>query len=235
VARSVVLIPARYGSTRLQGKMLLCETGKPLIQHVYEAALSARKPERTIVATDDKRILRAVESFGGECVMTDPDRGLDAEIIFNLQGDEPRMEGRVIDEVIEALEKDDTAVAATAAVPLAGIEEHEAPSVVKVITDKAGHAIYFSRARIPYDRDRKNISMDLAYKHLGIYAYRRDFLLRYSAMDPTPLEQCEMLEQLRMLENGFAVRVIITESDAHGIDTIEDYREFVETQKNDGC
>ena len=243
---SVIIIPARYGSTRLAGKMLLAETGKPLIQHVYENALRAKRPREVIVATDDERIEQAVLSFGAKCVMTRPDhpsgsdriaeaaRSLDCEVVLNVQGDEPEMDPRLMDEVIEALESDPSSVVSTAAVPIASDEELRSPSVVKVALDGSGHALYFSRAPIPCARDGWPEGKILALKHLGIYAYRRDFLLRYTRMSPTPLEMLEKLEQLRILENGLRIRVIVTRHEGRGVDTLEDYRRFVEKMKIEG-
>jgi 3-deoxy-manno-octulosonate cytidylyltransferase (CMP-KDO synthetase) len=243
VATSVIIIPARYGSTRLAGKMLLAETGKPLIQHVYENAVRAKRPREVIVAADDERIRQAVLSFGGKCVMTRPDhpsgsdriaevaRSLDCEVVLNVQGDEPEMDPRVMDEVIEALENDPGSVVSTAAVPITSDEELRSPNVVKVALDGAGRALYFSRAPIPYPRDGWPAGKILALKHLGIYAYRREFLLRYTRMSQTPLEKLEKLEQLRILENGLHIRVIVAGHDGRGIDTIEDYRRFVEKIK----
>jgi len=223
--------------------MLLDRTGKPLIQHVYEAAAKAEKPAEIIVATDDERIKSAVESFGGKCVMTRDDHAsgsdriaeaaesIECDIVLNLQGDEPRMEGEVIDRVIEALEKDESSVVSTAAVPFKTSEAVMSPAAVKVVMDTDGHALYFSRAPIPHIRDSNAKQMDVSYLHLGIYGYRKDFLLKFSAMSPTPLEQLEKLEQLRILENGYRINVVLVDSCAHGIDTASEYESFVNQVK----
>jgi len=235
---SVVIIPARYGSKRIAGKMLLNRTGKPLIQHVYEAAQTARKPSKVIIATDDERILAAANAFGAECVMTRGDHSsgsdrvaeaaesVDCDIVLNLQGDEPMMEGQVIDQVIGALEEDATAQVSTAAVPFSTSEEVSSPNAVKVVTDSRDHALYFSRSPIPFIRDGDVEPAQVALLHLGIYAYRKDFLLRFTSMPSTPLERLEKLEQLRILENGYRIKVVRTRSNSFGIDTMEDYERF---------
>ena len=240
---SAVIIPARYDSKRIPGKMLLDRTGKPLIQHVYEAAQNARKPSRIIVATDDKRIMDTVTGFGGTCVMTRADHEsgsdrvaeaaamIDCDIVLNLQGDEPLMEGEVIDCVIGALEKDPSSQVSTAAVPFASSEEVLSPSAVKVVTDNRGYALYFSRSPIPCIRDGDAAPVDVSRLHLGIYAFRRDFLIQFTRMPPSPLEQLEKLEQLRILENGYRIKVVSTQSNSFGIDTLADYKRFARVLK----
>lgn len=247
--RAYVVIPARLGSTRLPQKMLLRETGRCLLQHTWEAARQARRPLGVIVATDDERILREVQSFGGQGVMTSPDcasgtdrvaevaRNLltDADVLVNVQGDEPEMDPAAIDRVIDVLAEDGGANMATVAAPFRSRERWQDPACVKVVLDDAGRALYFSRAPIPHlhDCDDRVLSADppLLYHHMGLYAYRRDFLMRLAATPPSGLERVERLEQLRVLAMGEAIRVGIVERASAGIDTPQDYAEFVARQR----
>jgi 3-deoxy-manno-octulosonate cytidylyltransferase (CMP-KDO synthetase) len=231
----------------LPGKPLLSETGKPLIQHVVEAARNASRLERVIVATDDSRIAEAVLRFGGEAALTRSDHpsGTDrvaevaaslpsAEIIVNLQGDEPEISAAALDRVVELLEADPHVPMATLATPIRSENVYHDPSCVKVVIASNARALYFSRSPIPHHRDARNGTppgSPLAYLHLGLYAYRRSFLLALSALPPSPLETAEKLEQLRVLEAGHAIAVGIVEEPSVGIDTPEDYRRFVERCK----
>ena len=225
------VIPARFGSTRLPGKPLADIAGKPMIQRVYERVTNAKKPEVFIVATDDQRVYDAVQSFGGTVVMTDANHPTgtdrlaevaqqytDLDVIINVQGDEPMIDANLIDQLAELFESDDVLQMATVATPLLE-EEYEEPSAVKVILNKRNDAMYFSRSLIPYPR---HDFVNTPLKHIGIYAYRRQFLLDYAKMEPTAAEQTESLEQLRALENGFAIRVITTDKRFVGVDTPED-------------
>ena len=225
------IIPARYASTRLPGKPLRDIAGKPMIVRVYERALQARLVQDVVVATDDERIRAAVEAHGGRAVMTRADhatgtdrlaevaaRMTDYDLIINVQGDEPLIEPSVIDALVEPFLADETLTMATAKTEIMDGAEQENPNNVKVITDKSGNALYFSRARIPYAR----VPGAKVYKHIGIYAYRRDFLLAYARMAQTPLELSESLEQLRALENGYRIRVVETDAVFIGVDTEED-------------
>ena len=233
----VAIIPARFASTRFPGKMLVDRTGKPLIQHVYERVVEASLVDRVIVAADDERIIDAVRSFGGSAVMTRSDHAngtsrlaeaaasLEADIIVNVQGDEPEIEPALIDLAIRALQSDADAPVATLASPFAPDEDPANPNIVKVVIGQNRRALYFSRALIPYDRDRTGHAAPL--KHVGIYVYRRDFLLRYVTLSPTPLEQAEQLEQLRILEHGSPITVAVGQASFHGIDTPEQYDAFV--------
>lgn len=247
--RAYVVIPARLGSTRLPQKMLLRETGKTLLQHTWEAAMRARRPLSVTVATDDERIAAEVESFGGRAVLTSPDcasgtdrvaecaRNLltDADILINVQGDEPEMDPAAIDHVVELLEQAREISMATVAAPFRSREEWEDPSCVKVVLDDAGRALYFSRAPVPHVRHWDDAVLTanppMLYHHMGLYAYRRDFLLRLAATPPCPLERLEMLEQLRVLAMGEAIRVGILERASVGIDTPQDYAAFVTRQR----
>lgn len=240
--KTAVVIPARYASTRLPAKALLRQTGKYLVQHVYEQARRSKRVDEVIVATDDPRILAAVEGFGGRVVLTRRDHPsgsdrvaevaarLDADIIINVQGDEPLIDPQAIDRLPALLEKDPTAAMATLATPLREMEQWLNPNCVKVVTDGSGQALYFSRSPIPYVRDgqpdfRKEPPMFL--QHLGIYAYRREFLLRLAKLPPTRLEQLEKLEQLRVLSAGQRIQVGIVPRPSIGVDTMEDYERFV--------
>ncbi len=233
----VAIIPARYGSTRLPGKPLLNQTGKPLIQHVVETVRKARRIEDVYVATDDERIAEVVGRFGGEAIMTSPDHAsgtdrlaeaakkiglVDDDVVVNVQGDEPEIAPDYIDRLVSLL-MDSGAPMATLAAPLDEAEA-ERPDNVKVVLAADGSAMYFSRAKIPYDRDGAGAGYLL---HLGIYAYRKRFLLEFAGMSPTPAEQAEKLEQLRALENGHRIVAAVVESAAAGIDTMEDYEAFV--------
>jgi 3-deoxy-manno-octulosonate cytidylyltransferase (CMP-KDO synthetase) len=244
MSRSYVVIPARYGSTRLPRKMLLRETGKTLLQHTYEAACSAKRPSGVLVATDHGEIAAEVERFRGEFVMTSPDcaSGTDrvaevssklprAEIIVNVQGDEPEMYPENIDRVIELLEQNPSAGMATLATPLRSLEQLTNPACVKVVFDSAGRAMYFSRSPIPFVREpgdtRPFNEPVLHYQHLGIYAYRRETLREIVTLPPSSLEQAEKLEQLRMLQSGGTILVGVVDHAASGIDTPADYAAFV--------
>ena len=235
------IIPARYAATRLPGKPLLAQTGKPLIQHVVEAVRTASNIDRIVVATDDDRIAAAVADFGGEAVMTREDCpsgtdrlaqaaaaiGLtDDDIVINVQGDEPDMPGACIDRLVELMQTTDAPMA-TLATPLPAAEAGD-PNKVKVVCAADGRAIYFSRAAIPFDRDGDGAAGHLL--HLGIYGYRAGFLKTFAALEPTPAERNEKLEQLRALEHGHAIAVAVVEYAGGGIDTPEDYAEFVARQ-----
>lgn len=224
------IIPARYQSTRFPGKPLADICGKPMIQHVYERARAAAVLDDVLVATDDERIYQAVEGFGGKAVMTSPEHptgtdrlaevaaGLTADIIVNIQGDEPLLSPESIEQAVKPLLEDETLVMSTLKLRVEDPEEALDPNVVKVVTDAAGNALYFSRAPIPYPRE----GTATYYKHIGLYVYRRDFLLKFASLPPTPLEQVEKLEQLRALENGYQIRVVETDYAAIGVDTPQD-------------
>ena len=242
---AIAIIPARYASTRLPGKPLLDQTGMPLIQHVVQAVTSASSIQKIVVATDDSRISDAVEAFGGNCVMTRSDHpsgtdrlaesaeklGLeDDDIVVNVQGDEPEMPGACVDQLVELLVGGSCPMA-TLATALSD-EEAGDPNKVKVVLRGDGRALYFSRSRIPCDRDSGGQVRYLL--HLGIYAYRVAFLKRYAALPPTPAEQGEKLEQLRALESGFDIAVGVTDYHGRGIDTPDDYEAFVSRYRDQG-
>lgn len=237
---AMVVIPARYGSTRFPAKVLASETGKPLVQHVAERAGQAARVRGVVVATDDQRIVDALSPFGTRCVMTSPAhqsgtdrvaeaaRGLldDVDIVVNVQGDEPEIEPAVIDALVERLEKSDDDMA-TAATPFPAGADVADPNLVKVVTGLDGRAIYFSRSPVPFWRERSPGDQPTYHLHLGIYAYRREFLLQFASWPPTPLESAEKLEQLRALEHGRSIHVLTVAGATHGIDTPEQYAEFV--------
>jgi 3-deoxy-manno-octulosonate cytidylyltransferase (CMP-KDO synthetase) len=240
----VAVIPARFASTRLPGKPLLSDTGWPLIRHVVEAARRAQSVQRIIVATDDARIAQAVRDFGGEAMMTRNDHptGTDrvaevaaeieaARIIVNVQGDEPEIAGETIDRLVSLLDNDPDAPMATLATPIRDEAVYRDPSCVKVVCSRRGRALYFSRSPIPCHRDglpEPGGNAPLAHLHLGLYAYRRDFLLKIGSLPRSPLEAAEKLEQLRVLEAGIPIAIGIVDEPSIGIDTPEDYRRFVE-------
>lgn len=244
----VVIIPARLGSTRFPGKVLADRTGKPIIQHVFEAAQRSNLASRIVIATDADRVLQAARSFGAQCVLTRPEHpngtsrldeaaGLlrlsENAVVVNVQGDEPELEPEAIDAAVDALlagERADARVRiATIAVPFGANENPSDPNCVKVVRDRAGCALYFSRSLIPCDRDRKGLTGDAApLRHVGLYVYRRTTLVQYAAMQPTPLEQAEQLEQLRALEHGWKIAVALRPSALPGIDTPEQYEAFVQ-------
>lgn len=229
------IIPARYASTRLPGKPLLDISGKPMVQHVYERAQRAELVNRVIVATDDRRIFDAVERFGGKAVMTSEShksgtdrlaevaKGLDSDIIVNIQGDEPLIEPGMIDEAIRPLMEDGSIVMGSLKAEIRDETELNNPNVVKVVVDRNDFALYFSRYPIPYIRDDSPLSLLTGrFKHIGLYVYRREFLLEYAGMPQTPLEEAEKLEQLRALENGYRIKVPTTRYQSIGVDTEED-------------
>jgi 3-deoxy-manno-octulosonate cytidylyltransferase (CMP-KDO synthetase) len=241
VVHVAIVIPARYASSRLPGKPLLRQTGKYLIQHVYERATQAGCADTVIVATDDPRIVAAVRSFAGQVVLTRRDhrsgtdrvaevaRGLRADVIINVQGDEPQVDPAALDLLAGLMVRPGTDMA-TLAVPIASVEHWRDPNCVKVVCDDAGRALYFSRSPIPGVRDGAPTFGGRPtpfLQHLGIYAYKRDFLLQLADSPPSLLEQLEKLEQLRVLALGRTIQVGMVEQAAIGVDTPADYESFV--------
>jgi 3-deoxy-manno-octulosonate cytidylyltransferase (CMP-KDO synthetase) len=230
----VVVIPARYGSTRLPGKPLVSLNGQPMIQRVYERAKSARRVDRVIVATDDDRILKAVTSFGGEARMTRPDHRtgtervaevaahVEGEVFVNVQGDEPLLDPAAVDTAVAALLEEPQAAVATVATPIKVPGDIMDPNVVKVVLDFDDNALYFSRAPIPWVRDTGSAIQVRHLKHLGLYVFQREALLEYPTLPQGELERIEQLEQLRWLENGSKIRVAEVEHDAISVDVPED-------------
>ena len=230
---ALCVIPARLESTRLAKKLLRTIEGKPLLQFVYENAERAKSVKRVLVACDHESIKDCVEGFGGEVILTSPHHTSGTErvaevahhtayeIVINLQGDEPLMNAEVIDQVAEALRQDPTCVMSTACIRRSDPREFANPNVVKLTKDRFGYALYFSRAPIPHNRDGGPTDF---FKHLGIYGYRRGFLLQFAALSPSLLEQREKLEQLRAIDNGFKIKVVETVHDSIGVDTEEDFQ-----------
>jgi len=240
------IIPARYGSTRFEGKPLVPILGRPMIQHVYEGVRQSKLIDDVIVATDDQRILGVVREFGGKAVMTSPAhttgtdrvaevaRKLKSEIIVNVQGDEPLIKGSFVDKAIRPLLTDKTLNMSTLMTKIEDVKMWLNPHIVKVVVDRRGFALYFSRSPIPFPRDLnvekllssssggQNLLPRRLYKHIGVYVFRRKFLLRFSKMKPTPLERLEKLEQLRALENEFPIKVIAVDYEPICVDTPQD-------------
>lgn len=242
---SHIVIPARLASTRLPRKLLLSQSGKSLIQHTYEAAQRASRPVGVCVAADHPEILDEVRSFGGLAEMTDPKaasgtdrvaevarRMEDVDIIVNVQGDEPELAGESIDLVIGLLEEDPTAVMSTLATPIRSRRQLEDPACVKVVFDRQGRALYFSRSPIPHPRTWEDVLLHgnppHFHQHVGLYAYRREFLLQLADMPQCRLERIENLEQLRVLDAGHSILVGVVDEPTFGIDTAEDYRAFLQ-------
>ena len=235
------VIPARYASTRLPGKPLKDIAGKPMVVRVYERASQAGLVNETLVATDDERIKTAVEAAGGKAMLTRADHATgtdrlaevaeaypDVDLIVNVQGDEPLIDPGLIDELAGLFANEPELAMATVKTEMEDEAEQKNPNNVKVVCDKAGYALYFSRSLMPYPRK----GGCPVYKHIGIYAYRRDFLLHYAKMEPTPLEQAESLEQLRALENGYRIKVVETKAKFVGVDTVEDLERVNEIYRN---
>jgi 3-deoxy-manno-octulosonate cytidylyltransferase (CMP-KDO synthetase) len=239
----VAIIPARFGSTRLPGKPLSQISGKPMVQHVWERARQARTVDLVLVATDDERVAEAVRAFGGEVAMTSrahatgTDRlaeavaATDAEIVVNVQGDEPMLDPAFIDGAVAPLQGEPGLPMSTVSLPLTDVEEMLSSAIVKVVADARGDALYFSRSPIPFVRDTVDlraaatqaVARGLARKHMGLYAYRREALLRFAALPPSPLELAESLEQLRALHHGMKIRVVAMEGRSGvAVDTPQD-------------
>ena len=252
--RTLGVIPARYAAQRFPGKPLAMIAGKSLVQRVYEQGAQAKRLDKVVVATEDTRILEAVEAFGGDAMLTSPEcatgtdrvaeiaRAIDCELVLNIQGDEPLMRAEMIDQLVKGMQADKDCVMGTLARKINVAEQLTNPNVVKVVVGANGNALYFSRSQIPFVRDvvaavsaagdvpglgaitPEWLRLATFYKHLGIYAYRREFLLRFVALPQGELEKAEKLEQLRALENGCAIRVWITPHDSIGVDRPEDVK-----------
>lgn len=245
--RVVGLIPARYASSRFPGKALAELQGKPMVQHVVERASRARLLDEVVVATDDQRILDAVRGFGGKACLTSPDhpsgtdriaevaRDLACDLVVNIQGDEPLIDPAVIDRAVEPLAACPDIAMGTLGRPMGGAEAAD-PSKVKVVVDRQGFALYFSRSPIPYLRDGAPPPDARPYLlHIGLYVYRRDTLLQLAGLRPTPLEERERLEQLRALEHGIRIRVVLTDHDSFGVDTpadLERVRKLMDVERS---
>ena len=232
--RVSAVIPARYASTRLPGKMVAPVAGKPLVLHAYLRAQQAALVDETIIAADDIRIREAAAPFDARVVMTRPDHTcgtdriaevaehLSSEIIVNVQGDEVLIDPATIDAIIQALLDEPEVLMSTARHRIRNVEDIENPNVVKVVCNTRGHALYFSRSPLPHVRGAGDEKTASHWQHIGVYAYRREFLLDFARMAQTPLEKLEKLEQLRALENGYAIAVVDTNYESIGVDTPED-------------
>lgn len=240
--KTVIIIPARYGSTRLPAKPLLEVKNKPIIQYVYEAAKMSKLSDEVIVATDDERIKAAVENFGGNCEMTSKDhkcgsdriaevayRHDEFEYILNLQGDEPQITPEVIDTALEALKRENDTDISTLVREINDEAQINNPNCVKCVFDNNFNALYFSRCPIPYARNKNESPY---YAHIGIYGYKRESLIKMTKLNQTNLERQESLEQLRALQNGMKIKVAIVDLNPVGIDTIEDFEKFKKIIEN---
>lgn len=239
----IAVIPARYDSTRLAGKVLLNETGKYLIQHTYESALKASRLDSIIIAADDPKVVSACSEFGAKAVMTSRShqsgtdriaeavKNSDAEIIINIQGDEPEIDSVNIDVIADLMVSNPKCQMGTLVAGFENQQDIHNPDIVKCIVDNSGKAIYFSRCPIPYSRDVRGIGDKSFYlRHIGIYAYRKDFLNKFTALPQSNLEKIEKLEQLRAIENGYSICTAKVNHTCAGIDTPEQYKAFVERQ-----
>lgn len=232
--KTIGVIPARWASTRLEGKVLADIGGKPMIQHVWERSRKCRLLEDVWIACDDERVMKAAKAFGAKAVMTDPalPSGTDriaaavkdapVDVIVNIQGDEPLIDPKVIEALVKAMHADPECPMATVIKAIAGEEELNNPNVVKAVVDSQGYALYFSRVAIPYNRDGRPLKEIKYFKHLGIYAYRKSFLKIWETLSPSPLEKTEKLEQLRVLESGYSIKTVETDAQTIGVDTPED-------------
>lgn len=238
MSKTAIIIPARYGSSRLEGKPLIEVNGKPIIQWVYEKAQQAKLADMIIVATDDERIFNTVKAFGGDVEMTSAshkcgsdrirevvERHPEISYIVNLQGDEPLIKPESIDAVAKNVQEDENADISTLIRVLTDEVEINNPNLVKCVVDNNGYALYFSRSKIPYER---NSGIATFYGHLGIYGYKREALMKMTSLPQTPLERTESLEQLRALENGMKIKTSVVDFVPVGIDTLEDLEKFKE-------
>ncbi len=235
--RVLAVIPARYASTRFPGKVIMPLAGKPLVQHTYERAARAALVDEAIVATDDDKVVEALAPYGTPVVLTSPNhptgtdriaevmRQRDEDLVVNVQGDEPLIDPNTVDNAIRPLLERPDVVMSTARHLIDHPEQAQNPNIVKVVCDQTGLALYFSRAPIPHIRDAAEAGPEpnCYWQHIGLYVYRRDFLLKYAAMPQTPLEKLEKLEQLRVIENGYKIAVVETEYRSIGVDVFEDF------------
>jgi 3-deoxy-manno-octulosonate cytidylyltransferase (CMP-KDO synthetase) len=251
LAKISAVIPARYGSSRFEGKPLTDILGKPMIRYVYEGVRESKLIDEVIVATDDQRIMEAVQSFGGKAVMTSPThftgtdrvaevaKKLKSEIIVNVQGDEPLIKGNIIDKAIRPLLTEDALQLSTLMTRIEEVKDWLNPHIVKVVVDQKNYALYFSRSPIPFPRDLQIRRLESnpfgtsrplpkrVFKHIGVYVFRRKFLLHFSKMRPSPLEKLEKLEQLRALENGYRIKVNPVNYEPLSVDTPEDLQKVI--------
>ena len=233
----VAVIPARWNSTRLKGKVLADINGKPMIQHVWERVKKAHSVDEVVVASDKERVLKVVESFGGKAVFTSPEQpsgtdrlaevagSIDADVYINIQADEPMIHPLMVDELAQVFQYERNVQMATLIKRIHSAEDITNPNVVKVVVDRKGFALYFSRSPIPYIRDKHSGNEDISgryFKHIGLYSYTKDFLFTYTNLPKSTLEEEEKLEQLRVLEHGYKIKTIQTQYETVGVDTQED-------------
>ncbi|MBN1527102.1 MAG: 3-deoxy-manno-octulosonate cytidylyltransferase [Candidatus Omnitrophica bacterium] len=240
--KAIGVIPARWGSTRFEGKVIANLLGKPVVQHVWENAKKAKTLDDLVIACDDERIMKVVKEFGGKAIFTSPNQPsgtdrlaevvnpLDIEIAVNIQGDEPLVKPIMIDNLVMSLEDEKLAHMATVMKKIDDEAELTNSNVVKIITDKNGYAIYFSRYAIPYNRtgETDEKKKPVYYKHIGLYAFTKDFLFTFRNLPHSALENAEKLEQLRVIENGYKIKVVETKFDTVGVDTHEDLKKVEE-------
>lgn len=232
--KAIGVIPARWASTRLPEKVLADIHGRPMIQHIWAQAKQSRLLDEVLIACDHERVLKAAEGFKARAILTSPDHqsgtdrvaevaaAMDADVVLNIQGDEPLLQPKIIDGLAEVMLDDPTLLMATVIKRIAREEELTNPNVVKVVVDRDRNALYFSRSTIPYNREKKEFAKTVYYKHFGIYAYRKDFLLNFKNLPASRLEDLEKLEQLRVLEAGHKIKTVETEYDLTAVDTAED-------------
>lgn len=236
MSKTAIIIPARYNSKRLQGKPLIKVCGKPIIQWVWERAIQVKSADTVIIATDNQEIYDTAKSFGANIEMTSENHKCgsdrivevaqkypDISYIINLQGDEPMINTDCVEEVIRLIKEDNNADISTLLAPIGENEDLEDPNMVKCVTDINGYAMYFSRSKIPYER---NYDIAKFYKHIGIYGYKRESLFKMTKFPQPEIERAESLEQLRALYNGMKIRTAVVEYNSIGIDTIEDLNAF---------
>jgi 3-deoxy-manno-octulosonate cytidylyltransferase (CMP-KDO synthetase) len=232
--KAIGVIPARYASTRLKAKVLADLLGKPLIQHVWERAGKAKHLDGLLIATDDERVKSVCEGFGARVIMTSPEcasgsdriieavKEINAAYILNIQGDEPLIEASIIDNLITTMWKEKQAPVATVIKRIEKEADLSNPNVVKVVVDRKGYALYFSRSVIPFNREEAAFNTRVYYKHLGIYGYQKSFLMSFPKLSKSMLEETEKLEQLRVLEAGYKIKVVETSKETISVDTAED-------------
>lgn len=239
------VIPARWASTRFEGKVLALINGRPMIEHVWQRTRQCRRIDEVWIACDDKRVYEAARAFGAQAIMTDPKHAsgteriaeaagkIKADIFVNIQGDEPLIDPVVIDALARMMQDDPRCSMATPISRLTDPEDLNNPNVVKVVVDHNGDALYFSRAAIPYNRDKKFPAEIVYYKHIGLYAYHREFLLNWKNLPASQLEVAERLEQLRVLEAGHKIRTIVTEFESVGVDSPQDVKRVTDRLKQE--
>ncbi len=239
---TIGIIPARYESTRLEGKVLVDLLGKPMVQHVWERAKEAKFLDDLVIACDDERVKQVAEDFGAKVVLTSKDHlsgtdrlteivhPLDVKVVVNIQGDEPLIQPSMVDKLAHELLEDPECVMATLVKRITNLEEINNPNIVKVVTDRSGYALYFSRSPIPYKRS-DSFSETIYFKHIGLYAYTKDFLFTFKNLPKSQLEATEKLEQLRVLESGFKIKTVETDVETIGVDTYEDLEKVKEKMR----